>query len=166
MWHLSWKLSLSFTIWGSEWHLSWELSPNWVRHYLEVNVADSNPLSGKPVSMEDLVRVTIERELVEGGVKDGRPAEDTRPAPDDPVVEKVTMRQNISGINKWYQQRFQEQDLASFLKSKQGQMPIKRGRNDPVPLTLSSLYIKLNCVSVGHTKDDLLGLKLVSRFVC
>ena len=43
---------------------------------------------------------TVERELVEGGVKDGRPAEDTRPAPDDPVVEKVTMRQNISGINK------------------------------------------------------------------
>ena len=43
---------------------------------------------------------TVERELVEGGVKDGSPAEDTRPAPDDPVVKKVTMRQNISGINK------------------------------------------------------------------
>ena len=39
--------------------------------------------------MEDLVRVAIERELVEGGVHHGDPAEDGGARPDDSVVEKV-----------------------------------------------------------------------------
>ena len=62
---------------------------------LVVNVANSDAFAGKPVSVEYLVRITIERKLMEDCISYWRLAQNASARPNDAVVEEVTVGQNI-----------------------------------------------------------------------
>ena len=65
--------------------------------HLKVNVTDANPLPGKPVAMQDLVRVAIEGELVKCGVHHGDLAEDRGARADNSVVKEMMEGERVPG---------------------------------------------------------------------
>ena len=62
---------------------------------LIVQPADAQTFPGKPISVEEHVRESVERELVEGGVQYRSFGEDACPGPNDSVIKEVSEGQNI-----------------------------------------------------------------------
>ena len=62
---------------------------------LVVNVANSNAFPGKPVSVEYLVGIAIERKLMEDCISYWRLAQNASARPNDAVVEEVAVRQDV-----------------------------------------------------------------------
>ena len=65
--------------------------------HLEVDVTDADPLTGKPVAMQDLVRVAVEGELMKGGVHNGDLAEDRCARAYGSVVKEMIKWERVPG---------------------------------------------------------------------
>ena len=60
-----------------------------------VQATHTQPFASKPVTVQNLVGKTIQREFVEGRVQYRSPGKDAGPSPDDPVIEEVSEGQNF-----------------------------------------------------------------------